>query len=172
MTMSLARQRPSGWWYPWIFVVGMMVVIAVNAVMITLALETFPGLDTEDAYRKGLKYNQTIAAAEAQDARGWQMAVAVAPHPGEQTSAAGGRQADVVATFTDRDGYPLSGLTVEAYLLRPTNSGHDASAALDEQVGGHYAAMVTLPLPGQWDVRVHARRGDETFQATRRIMMP
>lgn len=171
--MTVARRRERGWWYPWIFVVGMSVVIVVNIVMITLALDTFPGLETQDAYRKGIAYNQTIAAADAQAARGWQMAVAVQPRPADPTPATNGsRTAEVDATFTDRHGDPIAGLEVHAYLLRPTNEGNDFDARLDERGSGRYAATLTVPLPGQWDVRVHARRGDETYQATRRIMMP
>jgi Predicted integral membrane protein linked to a cation pump len=171
--LAMARRRERGWWYPWIFVVGMLVVIVVNVVMITLALDTFPGLETQDAYRKGLAYNQTIAAADAQAARGWQMAVALQPRPADPASATdNAHKAEVDAIFTDRYGDPVAGLEVHAYLLRPTNEGSDIEAQLDERGSGRYAATLTVPLPGQWDVRVHARRGDETYQATRRVMMP
>lgn len=171
MNVVMARQRARGWWYPWIFVLGMLLVIAVNAVMITLALDTFPGLATKDAYRQGIAYNQTIAAADAQAARGWQLNVAVQPAV-DHASAGTPRTAAVTATFTDRDGQPIGGLQVEAYLVRPTIEGNDVTAELDELGSGRYAATVTVPLAGQWDVRIHARRGDDTYQATHRIMMP
>ena len=48
------------------------VVASANAVMIYGALSTFGGLDTPDAYRKGLAYNQRIDAAAAQAQLGWQ----------------------------------------------------------------------------------------------------
>ena len=172
MSTPTMRQRPAGWWYPWIFVVGMLVVIAVNAVMIALAVDTFSGLETDDAYRKGIQYNKTIAAAEAQAARGWQMTLVVEPRPAGEAAASGGRTADMVATFTDRDGYPLHGLEVEAHLIRPTSAGHDSSVTLTEQAEGRYATTLAIPLPGQWDVRVHARRDDATYQATHRIILP
>lgn len=173
--MAMARRRPSGWWYPWVFVVGMLVVIVVNVIMISLAVGTFPGLETEDAYRKGLAYNQTISAADAQAARGWHLELAVTPRPGTAAEAGGSgseRTAEVKAIFTDHDGYPIAGLEVRAFLVRPTHGGADVSADLEEQSGGRYVAVLAVPLPGQWDVRVHARRGDETFQATHRVMMP
>ena len=50
----MARPRQPGWWYPWIFVGGMLVVIAVNGVLITMAVSTFSGIETEEHYRKGL----------------------------------------------------------------------------------------------------------------------
>ena len=57
----MRRARADGWWYPWIFVFGMLVVIAVNIVLITSAIDTFPGLDTEDAYQKGLAVERGAA---------------------------------------------------------------------------------------------------------------
>lgn len=172
MNVAMVRQRERGWWYPWIFVVGMLVVVAVNVVMITLALDTFPGLETNDAYRQGIAYNQTIAAAEAQAARGWHLNLAVEPQVAAGEPGKAERTAAVTATFTDRDGQPIGGLQVETYFVRPTIAGSDVTAELDELGNGRYAATVAVPLPGQWDVRIHARRGDDTYQATHRIMMP
>ncbi|HOT83126.1 MAG TPA: FixH family protein, partial [Candidatus Defluviicoccus seviourii] len=56
MAGAKASGRPPGWWYPWIFVGGMLIVVAVNAVMAIVAVGTFSGLETTDHYRKGLAY--------------------------------------------------------------------------------------------------------------------
>ena len=77
----VARQRADGWWYPWTFVAGMLVVIAVNIALVIYAVGTFPGLETDDAYRKGLAYNKTLAAARAQEARAGRVDVRYAPRP-------------------------------------------------------------------------------------------
>ena len=47
--------------------------IAVNGVFTYFALESFGGLETEQAYLKGLDYNRTLEAAAAQRERGWQV---------------------------------------------------------------------------------------------------
>lgn len=168
--MAMARRAP-GWWYPWIFVAGMLLVVVVNGVMIALAIGTFPGLQTEDAYRKGLAYNETIAAAEAQAERGWQMRLQV--QPAAAVAAPGAtRQAALSVRFTDRHGQPLSGLDVQAYLIRPTVAGHDVALPLAAQGGGVYGATVAVPLPGVWDVRIHARQDGASFQQTERIVLP
>jgi len=163
----MRRPRADGWWYPWTFVFGMLVVIAVNIVLITYAIGTFPGLDTEDAYQKGLAYNQTIAAARVQEARGWHLDIRYAPHPDEASA----HEGELVVTLRDRGGEPLYGLDVSAALIRPTRGGLDSRIALQPAASGEYRGEATLPLPGQWDVRVYARRGEEDFQATRRIMV-
>jgi nitrogen fixation protein FixH len=162
------QQRSHGWWYPWAFVAGMLVVIAVNAVMITFAVRTFPGLETADAYRKGLDYNQTIAAADAQERQGWHADLRVATPERNDDS----RRTELLVRFTDRDGNPLSGLDVETFLIRPTHQGIDRSTRLEERGGGMYQGVIEIPLPGQWDARIHAARGDMHFQMTRRIVIP
>ncbi len=173
----MAVVRPRGWWYPWLFVGGMLIVVAVNLVLITVAIRTFPGLTTEDAYRKGLVYNQTLAAAEAQDARGWRLDLTISPpSPGNAAGAAppaaeAGDDVAVVARFADQAGQPLSRLAVDAFFVRPLGDGTDIVVALEDSGGGVYRGTLARPLGGQWDVRVHARRGDETFQQTHRIVL-
>jgi len=164
----MARPRQPGWWYPWIFVGGMLVVIAVNGVLITLAVSTFSGLETEEHYRKGLAYNQALAAAEAQERRGWQMALTFTP----ESSADGKRQGDLAVTFVGKDGRPLENLEVEAVLRRPAREGFDVAVVLDQRSGGVYGAAVSLPLPGQWEAHVHAYRDGDNFQESRRLSVP
>lgn len=168
----MGRQRADGWWYPWIFVAGMLVVIAVNVVLVMYAIGTFPGLDTEDAYQKGIAYNETLAASRAQEARGWRVNVQFSPKPAMSPDAAGAvHRGELVVTLLDNAGEPLRGLDVTAALVRPTNSGFDTKLALEPQGLGEYRAEAALPLPGQWDVRVSARHGEDSFFATRRIIV-
>jgi nitrogen fixation protein FixH len=163
-------QRGDGWWYPWTFVAGMALVIAVNIALVIYAVGTFPGLETDDAYRKGLAYNETLAAARAQEALGWRADVRYAPRPAE-AAAGGGREGELVITLLDRTGEPLRDLKAEAVLVRPTRAGLDMRIELEPRGPGEYRAEATLPLAGQWDVRILARRGDHGFQATRRILV-
>jgi nitrogen fixation protein FixH len=165
----MAKVRQSGWWYPWIFVGGMAVVIAVNVVMITLAVGTFPGLDTKDYYRKGVTYNRTLAADRAQAQRGWHMDFAFAPFG---AAADDPHRGEVVVTFTDREGRPLESLEVEGTLIRPTREGIDVTLDFDNRGHGAYAATISPSLPGQWKARIHARQGSDNFQEIRRIDVP
>ncbi|MEO5336940.1 MAG: FixH family protein [Magnetospirillum sp. WYHS-4] len=159
-----AGQRPRGWWYPWIFVGGMAVVVAVNIFMMTMAVKTFPGLETQDAYQKGLAHNQTLAKARAQAERGWTAEVVFSPDAQ--------RKGDLTAILRDRDGRPLDGFQVEATFVRPTVGGHDFKIDLAGKGGGAYAAPVTVSLSGQWILNLAARRGEETFEDSRKIKVP
>lgn len=175
----MARERQRGWWYPWIFVAAMLLVVAVNGIMATLAVRTFPGLQTEDAYNKGLRYNDTIAAGREQARRGWQMKAEITPLPGSGSGAGAvpaasedSRDVEVTIAFVDRDGHPLERLDVEATLVRPTANGFDRPLDLQYRGGGVYAGSVTLPFAGQWDARIVARRDTDTFEARRRLFIP
>ena len=46
------------------------VIFAVNGVFAFLAIDTFTGLETEQAYLKGLDYNRTLTAAAEQRTTG------------------------------------------------------------------------------------------------------
>lgn len=61
-----------------VFIGFFVTVFVVNGVMIYEAISTFGGLETPDAYRKGLAYNQRIAEGVAQEQRGWHDTLAYA----------------------------------------------------------------------------------------------
>lgn len=151
--VSAARSR----WIPWAFVGGFAVVFAANAVMVTFAMRSWTGLETEDAYRKGLSYNRTLQAVRQEAALGW-------------TGSAAFDGADIVVALRDREGAPVTAASVRADFVRPTAEGHDFSVSLTERGGGRYAASVLLPMPGVWDVRAVAQRSSDSFQLNQRIV--
>lgn len=169
-TASAARSaRQPGWWYPWLFVAAFALVIGVNGVMIKLAVGSFSGLQTAHPYERGLDYNATIAAARAQAELGWQVEFSAAE---TDRDAAGSRTVAVTAQFLDRNERPLTGLQVRALLMRPATQEHDLEIDLTEQGGGRYVAETALPLAGQWDLTIIAHSAAESWQESRRIILP
>lgn len=163
-----ARARPDGWWYPWIFVVGMGLVIVVNIGLVLFAVNTFTGISTTDHYRRGLRYQTAVDAEHLQEERGWKLDLDVAEYGGGDAP----REAELSATFVDRNGRPLEDLTVNASLIRPTHQGYDVpTVPLVHRGGGHYVAVVPVPLPGRWNARVTATRGDDTHLESRPIFL-
>lgn len=158
-----AERRP-GWWYPYIFVAGFMVVLLVNFTMAYFATSTFSGLATEGAYEKGLTYNKSIEAARKQDEMGWTVESKVEPTANHGVH--------VTVTYRDRDGHAVEDLAVKAQMIRPTAKGYDRDVVLARVSPGAYATVQDLPLSGVWDMNVVAKGKDVSHGMSRRILVP
>jgi nitrogen fixation protein FixH len=159
----VAERRP-GWWYPYIFVAGFVLVLLVNLTMAYFATSTFSGLTNDHAYEAGLAYNQTLAAARKQEEMGWTVNSTVDPEANHG--------AHITVSYLDRDGKPVEDLTVRATLIRPTAKGHDREVTLAHVAPGTYATLQEMPLSGIWDMTVTARGGEVGYTLARRIIVP
>lgn len=130
-------------------------VAAANAVFIYLAVSSFPGLETENAYARGLAYNETLRDAEAQRKLGWSVTL-------DHAATEGGGQR-LTVSIRDRAGVPLADLAVAGVLRRPTHEGMDQSLDFRPLGAGRYAAEPSLPAAGQWDIRLSATARDGAF---------
>lgn len=162
----MAEARKSGWWYPYIFVAGFGVVVVVNVTMAYFATSTFTGLWTQNAFDKGVAYNQNLALAEAQTLMGWSVETKVAPVEGDQP------RANVAISYVDRDGRPVEGLEVIAEFKRPTLGGYDFEAPLTALGAGTYGAIIDLPLNGLWDLEAVALGVTASYQHAQRFVIP
>ncbi len=132
-----------------------LLVTSVNGLMIYKALTTFGGVETPDAYRKGLAYNERIAAEEAQAGLGWH---------DELTYAAADRA--LTLALKDRDGRPVSGASVTATVGRSATDTFDQTVTMTESSAGLYRAPVSL-APGTWIVDATASRKASCRQGCR-----
>ncbi len=133
-------------------------VLAVNGVFVYLALASWNGLTSRNAYEEGLAYNRTIEHIRVQAALGWRLDIDY-------------RDGRAVVTALDRDGQPLDGLRLHVRFMRPTSEGNDLTVALNADGGGRYIAAAVLPLPGQWDMVVDAEGASGAFRAVKRILV-
>lgn len=146
-----------GRWIPWIFVVGMLVVILVNSVLIVSAITSFTGLTVSSPYDRGRSYNQILAEAARQDALGWQLAATVA----------GGR---ITVTARDRAGAPVTGV-LEAHLLRPLDG--ERVGLPDGAGAGHFVLDLPQLRAGQWELRALLTSGaGERHDLRQRFTLP
>jgi len=135
------------------------VVIGVDATFTVLALRTFPGQVSVTPYEDGLLYNRRIAQVEAQERLGWRAAAAAAP-------------GEVVLTFQDRAGRPLTGLAVAGRLERPATDAGRVTLRFAEAAPGRYVAPGGR-LSGAWDLTAEARGpAGGVFLAERRLAWP
>ncbi len=143
------------------FIGFFLVVFAVNGIMVYQALSTFGGLDTDDAYRKGLAYNERIAAAAAQAKLGWH---------DKLDYVAETRRLRV--SLTDAAGGGVAGLSVVAELERAVTDRFDQKLYLVQTGPDTYEADAAGLESGWWTVDLEASRsehGPALYEARRRL---
>lgn len=124
------------------------VIIAVNSVFMYLALNTWPGLTTEDAYKKGLAYNQTLDAAARQSAMGWVSTVKVEPGTGADKT--------ITINMIGQSNTPLSGLVVTATVERAVGTPETQIIPISENAPGIYSGIFKAPKQGRWITEITA----------------
>ncbi|OYQ35596.1 hypothetical protein CHU95_07700 [Niveispirillum lacus] len=158
MAMTIDQPRKSNW-IPWVFVGAMLVVIAVNAVMVTYALSSYSGLAVEKPYERGVRYNDVLAAQKGQDALGWRVSVNV-------------EAGQLVLRLQDRNGQPLNDVGITGRLERPVSNAAPLPLDFEATGDGRFVARLDAPYPGQWDVKAALRHGDDQYLLVQRIMVP
>jgi nitrogen fixation protein FixH len=140
-----------------------LVVMGVNAVMMTAAIKTFAGLADDSPYLAGLAFEQEIAAAQAQQALHWQVQGSIARTENGQ--------ARLEISARDANGTPLAGLSATATLVHPTDRSLDHDLAMTEVAAGAFRGEA-MSGPGQWDLVIElARGGERQFRSRNRIVL-
>lgn len=153
--MSLAPPRPlTGRRVLALVLAFFAVVFLANGAFVWLALTSWTGIDTENAYVEGLNYDETLRRAARQRALGWRLEHVLA---GDRA----GRRLEV--RLSDRDGFPVGGVEVGAELRRPTHQAEDVRLTLGADGEGRFRSDAFALAPGQWDLVVRVGRGGETL---------
>ena len=130
-----------------VFIGFFVTVFVVNGVMIYEAISTFGGLETPDAYRKGLAYNQRIAEGVAQEQRGWHDTLAYA------------RDTERVRLdVADHEGAAVPGLVISGEIGRPATDRFDRRLEFTQTGPGTYEADAAGLEPGWWTIDIAAKK--------------
>jgi nitrogen fixation protein FixH len=154
-----------GWHALAMFVGFFGIVAAANAVMLTAALRTMPGLDARNGYDPSQRYNAEIRTAQEQAERGWRAEAQLSLSEGA---------AVLVVKLSDREGLPLSGLHAQAVLRHPSDSRRDRSITLTSAADGRYAARLPETTPGAWDLVIEVKReagAAPSFASRQRVVL-
>lgn len=141
------------------------VVFAVNGFMAYMAQRTFSGVQTDNAYKLGLKYNDEISASHNQAALGWRVEAALSPVKDAQGSH------ELTLSVRDKDGQAINDLEARAHLINPTHGKQNLDAPFralgNGQFRGRFAANV-----GQWNLIIELYRGDKrVYRSDNRIAL-
>lgn len=144
-----------------IFVGFFAMIFAVDGFMIYKAVSTFGGIETPDAYRKGVAYNASIAKDEEQAQLGWtdEVKVVGAPHR-------------LQVALRDKENSAVAGKKLVATVGRPATNRYDVKLDLAETTPGIYEVALPDAAGGTWIVELgaydDASSNDPVYQARRR----
>lgn len=148
-------------WVPWAFVGFFGVVLAANVTLLSVAFGTWTGLAADQAYDRGIHYNEELEARAAQAALDWRGDYAF--------DDLGDRRVRVALTLSTPHDTLVDDAVVTAKFVRPTHQGFDTTVRMERNGRGGYAAATDLPLAGQWEVRVTAEAPSGTWRLTDRV---
>lgn len=156
--MSLSRQASVWRWFPIGIIGSLLVVMAVNGLLIYLALDTFPGSAGEDGFDMSNGYGRVIDGAARQAQLGWHI---------EAGADSGGH---ATLRLLDRDGQVLAHPSVKVVAARPLGPPETATLSLRESTDGRLVAAERL-ASGQWDLAVEVSQDQQTLSATERLVV-
>jgi nitrogen fixation protein FixH len=135
-------------------------VFVVNGALIYSAISTYSGLVANEPYRKGLQYNERIAADERQARLGWSDVLEL------------GRDGHVRMILTQAEGRPVRGMRIAGVLGRPSTDRHDIALQLVEISPGQYETRTSSLPEGNWLISLDVREeaSAEPIYRTRRRM--
>ena len=156
MAQSAAPRKVTGRAVAIGFVLFFAVVIAVNALMATLAVRSFTGVVVDNGYIASQTFNRWIAKGEAERKTGW-TAAATAPS---------GRP-EVIARLSG--GGVLTGASITLHLQHPLKATGSLKLALREVSPGRYVADKAIAR-GQWETNIRIERGGTVVHVRNRLV--
>ena len=158
--------RPFTGWHFLIYIVGFFVVIiTANLTMAYFAIDTFSGLETDDAYRKGRDYNQTLDAAKRQEALGWQEEITLVKN-------GSGMNAAHYITLTLHGAESEKDLTATLLIRRPATNANDQLINLVETTPRVFVGVIKSLEPGRWKRSlVVKKQGEVIFRKNSEFMV-
>lgn len=146
-----ALPSPKDKWIPFYFVMFFVVIAITDGIFVYTAINTHTGVVTDQAYEKGLAYNDILEKARSQ------------PNLQQKPSFQNGVLRWDLKT---PGGEPLTMAQVSATLFRPVQDGYDFDINLEHAGNGVYEATINAPLPGLWKAKLTSTWDNKTYQTT------
>jgi nitrogen fixation protein FixH len=146
---------------PYLFFIFFAVFITVDGIYIYLAQKTWRGLATEDGYKKGLKYNETLDLVKKQNELGWSGEIKF-----DQASK------NLHFRLFDKNKNPIRTASVIAKITRPVQEGYDFEIPLNyDSKSNSYFAHINFPLKGQWNIEIISSLDSNFYQNVKRVVI-
>ncbi|MCD8496718.1 MAG: FixH family protein [Alphaproteobacteria bacterium] len=144
-------KNPKDKWIPRYFVIFFAVVALLDGIFVYMAVSTQTGVVTDNAYEKGLKFNQVLETAKNQ------------PVLQEKAEFKDGVLRWQLA---DENGVPIKDAFVSARIIRPVQDGLDFEARLMHKGDGIYEAPLPLPMRGLWKAQLKSTWNQQQYQTS------
>lgn len=162
----IAKARPSG--IRGVHVAIMMVsffvvIIALDALFITFAIQSHPGEKVKNSYVLGLEYNKELARQAEQKALGWKLDAGLVE---DDTT--------LLVRIADASGEPLGGMAVAARMHVAGVRQDLEPVWLAERAPGEYAMAAPLQGPAKIDAVIavsRTRDGAAVFEAAKTLVL-
>lgn len=163
---GFSQDSKRAWRNPWVigWLALVLIVLLINAAMISLALVTSPGLVTKDYYEKGRDFEANLnSRLAARNALGWHMKLDLPDAPYLQSPEF------YRVSVVDRVGQPLENAKVTLNAYRPSDAKADFQQVMQEIGPGLYQTRLAFALKGVWELNVDVERGEDRFEISRRL---
>ncbi|WP_308911595.1 FixH family protein [Pseudokordiimonas caeni] len=139
------------------------VVFFANGMMVFEAIDSFSGLETDEAYKRGRDYNREIESAKTQAALGWRLGLSTVGGPG---------QVKIAVRLRDKADDPVFFREGKVLVRRPARQDLDEIITLQPTGEGRYEGVAKMPLEGCWRLRTEFERdGQVVFRQDDAVMI-
>ena len=118
----------------------------------------FPGTVHRDFQKKEALYNAYLDQVKRQKKLGWKIKKGWLGRPVID------RETVFQVAVTDLQGEPVTGATISGLYQRPADSRLDQTFQMHETGVGVYQVSLIIPEPGQWDLTLYIKRGEQTYE--------
>jgi nitrogen fixation protein FixH len=140
---------------------GLLLVQAGGVIAMVVVSGRDPSFAIEpNYYEKALAWDETSRQRAASESLGWSAHIALDHSPAGPV---------LTIELQDRLGRPLDGAAVDAEVYHHARSADRQTLRLVANGDGRYAAAAAMTRPGQWEVRISAVRGPETWSSSRQM---
>lgn len=150
---------------PWfVGILGLVgTALAATIWMAMIASETSPGLVSEDYYEKGNNYFNKAPAGYVEP--GLRLNLMTPEHPELK------RRQVYRLYAVMKDGKPVKHGTVTLFAYRPSDAKADFKVKMEQRDVGSFAAGLTFPLPGTWDLIAQIQYDGGKLDVAQRIFV-
>jgi nitrogen fixation protein FixH len=148
---------PTSSWIPWYIVLFFIILACVFAGFTYIAKKTHSGIVTEQAYEKGLAYNEIIAKADAQKKQDLSHEILIE-----------GRK--ITFSIKDRNGNDLAIKKATLWLYRPVRAQDDVIIPM-QPLGASQTADLQKIKNGLWEARILATTENGAYQAVKKVVL-